>query len=180
MPTNGFFATHVTPVKSFISTLVFNQVTMICTNLRGAQAGTRRLEIKRLTMPFGDKTTKVQRMVTFANLMLETIEKAGRLFATPDVIKEENLLGSVQHPASSSAAATDDLSKAKSLRSPDSPALSDLDGALVEAAEEMDFAWREFLPVERIEPVLIGIAMWLLLFVSVAALGVLLFFSFAS
>ena len=179
MPTNGFCATYVTPVESFISTLAFNQLTMIGTNRRGARAGTRRLEIKRLTMPFGDKTTKVQRTVTLSKFMLEIIEKVGSLFAPPDVIKEEKL-GSVQHPAASSAAQDDDLPEAKSLRSPDSPALSDLDRALVEAAEEMRFDWPEFLPVERIEPGLIQIAMWLLLFVSAVALGVLLFFSFAS
>jgi hypothetical protein len=75
MPTNGLCATHVTADESFISTLVFNQVTMIRTNRRGARAGTRRLDIKRLTMPLGDKTTKVQRMLTLAKLMLGTIEK---------------------------------------------------------------------------------------------------------
>ena len=33
----------------------------------------------------------------------------------------------------------------------DSPAPHDLDRALAEAAEEMDFDWPEFLPVERIK-----------------------------
>lgn len=179
MPTNGKRATYVTPVETFNSTLAFNQLRVSGTNRRGPRAGTRRLEIERLTMPFGDKTTKVQRMGTLSELMLETIEKAGNLFAPPDVIKEEKL-GSVQLPALSSAAEADDLPEAKSLRSPGSPALSDLDRVLVEAAEEMRFDWPEFLPVERIERGLIQIAMWLLLIVSVAALGVLLFFSFAS
>jgi hypothetical protein len=118
-------------------------------------------------------------MGTLSKFMLETIEKAGSLFAPPDVVKEEKL-GSVQLPAPSSAAEADDLPEAKWLRSPDSPALSDLDRVLVEAAEEMRFDWPEFLPVERIEPGLIQIAMWLLLILSVVVLGVLLFFSFAS
>jgi hypothetical protein len=156
------------------------QVIIICTNRRGVQAGTRRLDIERLTMPLCDKTTKVQRMLTLAKFMLGTIEKAGNLFAPPDVIKEEKLFESIQPPTSSLRVATDDLPKPKSLETPDSSALSDLDRALVEAAEEMSFAWPEFLPVERIEPGLIEIALWCLLFVSVVALGVLLFFAFAS
>jgi hypothetical protein len=46
--------------------------------------------------------------------------------------------------------ATDDSPNAKSPSGDDSPALSDLDRALIEAAEEMRFDWPEFLPVERI------------------------------
>jgi hypothetical protein len=55
-------------------------------------------------------------------------------------------------------------------------ALSDLDRALIEAAEEMSFDWPEFLPVERITEM----ALASLLFAGLVVLGRFLFLSFAS
>ena len=41
-----------------------------------------------------------------------------------------------------------DLEKKDNFPPADQPASHDLNGALAEAAEEMDFEWPEFLPVE--------------------------------
>jgi hypothetical protein len=70
--------------------------------------------------------------------------------------------------------AIDDSSNAKSPSGDGSPALSDLDRALIEAAEEMSFDWPEFLPVERIT----GMALASLLFAGLVALGHFFFLSF--
>ena len=49
--------------------------------------------------------------------------------------------------------------KKDSLLRPDSPAPNDLDRALVEIAEEVQFDWPEFLPVGRIEAGITEIAL---------------------
>ena len=72
--------------------------------------------------------------------------------------------------------ATDDSSNAKSPSGDEHPALSDLDRALIEAAEEMSFDWPEFLPVERITEM----ALASLLFAGLVVLGRFLLLSFAS
>ena len=72
--------------------------------------------------------------------------------------------------------ATDDSSNAKSSSGDEPPALSDLDRALIEAAEEMSFDWPEFLPLERITEM----ALASLLFAGLVVLGRFLFLSFAS
>ena len=59
--------------------------------------------------------------------------------------------------------------KKDSLSQADSPAPHDLDRALAEAAEEMDFDWPEFLPVERIKAG-IKIALGFLLLAGLVAL----------
>jgi hypothetical protein len=53
---------------------------------------------------------------------------------------------------------------------PDSPAPYDLDRALVEAAEEMEFDLPEYLPVERIKAGITEIAVGFLLFAGLAGL----------
>jgi hypothetical protein len=67
---------------------------------------------------------------------------------------------------------------AKSLSANDSPALSGLDRAFVEADEASE--WPEFLPVQRIKPGTFDFALAALLFANLVALGCLFFFYFAS
>jgi hypothetical protein len=67
---------------------------------------------------------------------------------------------------------------AKSLSANDSPPLSGLDRAFVEADEESE--WPEFLPMERIKPGPFYFALGALLFANLMALGCLFFFYFAS
>jgi hypothetical protein len=55
------------------------------------------------------------------------------------------------------------------------PELSDLDRAMVEAVEEMNFNWPEFLPVERIRAGTAQMALALLLFGGLLAFGHFLF-----
>ena len=62
-----------------------------------------------------------------------------------------------------------DAVKKHSLSPPDSPAPYDLDRALVEAVEEIDFDWLEFLPVERIKAGITEIALGVLLFGGLVA-----------
>ena len=59
--------------------------------------------------------------------------------------------------------------KKDSLPQADSPAPHDLDRALAEAAEEMDFDWPEFLPVERIKGGITEIALGFLLLAGLVA-----------
>jgi len=59
--------------------------------------------------------------------------------------------------------------KEDSFPRPDSPALYDLDRALVETAEEIEFDWPKFLPVERIKAGITEIALGLLLFAGLVA-----------
>jgi len=56
------------------------------------------------------------------------------------------------------------VEKEESFPRPDSLADYDLDRALVEAAEEMEFDWPEFLPAERIRAGITEIALGFLLF----------------
>jgi len=60
--------------------------------------------------------------------------------------------------------------KKDSLSRPDSPAPYDLDGTLVEATEEIEFDWPEFLPVERIKAGITEIALGFLLFAGLMGL----------
>jgi hypothetical protein len=69
-----------------------------------------------------------------------------------------------------------DVEKKDNFPPPDSPASYDLDRALVEAAEEIEFDWPEFLPMERIKAgiteIALGIlALGILVFAAVIALG---------
>ena len=70
---------------------------------------------------------------------------------------------------------SDDSPEAKLPSGDGTPELSDLDRALVEAAEEMSFNWPEFLPVERIELGIAEMAVGLLLFAGLLAFGHFLF-----
>ena len=60
--------------------------------------------------------------------------------------------------------------KKDSLSRPHSPAPYDLDGALVEATEEIEFDWPELLPVERIKAGIAEIALGFLLFAGLVGL----------
>ena len=62
------------------------------------------------------------------------------------------------------------VEKEESFPRPDSLAIYDLDRALVEAAEEIEFDWPEFLPVERIKAGITEIALGFLLFAALIAL----------
>jgi hypothetical protein len=53
---------------------------------------------------------------------------------------------------------------------PDSLAIYDLDRALVEAAEEIEFDWPEFLPAGRIKAGITEIALGFLLFAALVAI----------
>jgi hypothetical protein len=64
---------------------------------------------------------------------------------------------------------SDDLPEAKLPGEDGAPEFSDLDRALVETAEEMDFNWPEFLPVERIELGIAQMTLALLLFAGLLA-----------
>ena len=64
---------------------------------------------------------------------------------------------------------SDDSPKTKSPSGNGAPELSDLDRALVKAAEEMSFDWPDFLPVERIRPGIAQMALGLLLFAGLVA-----------
>lgn len=70
---------------------------------------------------------------------------------------------------------SDDSPKAKSPRHDGALAPSDLDRALVEAAEEMSFDWPEFLPVERIKPGVAEMVLAVLLFAGLLLFGRFLF-----
>jgi len=59
--------------------------------------------------------------------------------------------------------------KKDSLLRPDSPGPFDFDRALVEAAEEIEFDWPEFLPVEGIRAGITEIALGLLLFAGLVS-----------
>ena len=59
--------------------------------------------------------------------------------------------------------------KKDSLSPADSAAPNDLDRALAEAAEEMDFDWPEFLPMERIKAGITEIALGFLLLAGLVA-----------
>ena len=59
--------------------------------------------------------------------------------------------------------------KKDSLPLADSPAPHDLERALAEAAEEMDFDWPEFLPVERIKAGITVIVLGFLLLAGLVA-----------
>ena len=67
--------------------------------------------------------------------------------------------------------------KKDSLSPPDSPASDDLDRVPVEAAEEIEFDWPEFLPVERIKAGIMEIALGFLLFAGLVAFCSFHFFS---
>ena len=67
--------------------------------------------------------------------------------------------------------------KKDSLSPPDSPASDDLDRALVKPAEEIEFDWPEFLPVERIRAGIMEIALGFLLFAGLVAFCGFHFFS---
>ena len=59
--------------------------------------------------------------------------------------------------------------KKEGLSLADSPVPHDLDRALAEAAEEMDFDWPEFLPVERIKAGITVIVLGFLLLAGLVA-----------
>ena len=59
--------------------------------------------------------------------------------------------------------------KKDSLSPPHSLASDDLDRALVEAAQEIEFDWSEFLPAERIKAGIMEIALGFLLFAGLVA-----------
>ena len=63
-----------------------------------------------------------------------------------------------------------DLEKKDNFPPADQPAWHDVDRALAEAAEEMDFDWPEFLPVERIKAGITEIALGILVFAILIAL----------
>jgi len=77
------------------------------------------------------------------------------------------------------SATTDDWPNVKS---PDdgAPVLSQLDRAIIEAAEEMSFNWPEILPVEGIKTGITQIALGSLLFAGLVAVGRFLILSFGS
>jgi hypothetical protein len=104
---------------------------------------------------------------------LVPLEDNGNLVEAPTVGNKEDSPGSVQDPASSGSASIDALPNAKAPRTDDSPALFDLNRALVEAAEEMTFDWPEFLPVERIIPAMTDLALGFLVFTALIALDIL-------
>jgi hypothetical protein len=62
------------------------------------------------------------------------------------------------------------VEKKDRLSPPDSPTPYDLDRVLVEAAEEIEFDWPEFLPVERIKAGITEIALGFLLFAGLVGL----------
>jgi hypothetical protein len=63
-------------------------------------------------------------------------------------------------------------------RMEDLVASCDLDRALVEAAEELDFDWPEFLPAERVVKGITEIALGLALVAGIAAFWCFLWFDF--
>jgi hypothetical protein len=67
--------------------------------------------------------------------------------------------------------------KKNSLSPPDSPVSVDLDRTLVEAAEEIESDWPEFLALERIKAGIIEIALGFLLFAGLVAFCGFHFFS---
>jgi len=77
------------------------------------------------------------------------------------------------------SATTDDWPNVKS---PDdgAPVLSQLDRAIIEAGEEMNFDWPEFLPVERITRGIAEMALASLLLAGLVALGHFFFLSLSS
>ena len=135
---------------------------------REARAGTMKLKVKRTTVPFcTELTTRPPQQMK--NLTLETDQKAA----------SASILDFQRSAATDLSVNSEDSAKAKSPRQDPSPALSDLDRALVEAAEEMSFNWPEFLPVERIKTGIGEIALASLLSAGLVALGRFLFRSFA-
>lgn len=86
-----------------------------------------------------------------------------------------NIVDLRRYAATDDSAERYDSPKAKSPSGYGAPEPSDLDRALVEAAEEMSFNWPEFLPVERIGAGIAQMALGLLLFAGLLAFGHFLF-----
>jgi hypothetical protein len=90
-------------------------------------------------------------------------------------VPSANIVDLRRSAATDDSVESDDSPKAKSPSGDGGPELSDLDRALLEAAEEMSFNWPEFLPVERIGERIAQMALALLLFAALLAFGHFLF-----
>jgi hypothetical protein len=131
---------------------------------REAQAGTIKLKVKSATVPFS------------TDLTIRTPHEMQTLKAETDQSPPPASILDFRRSVDADLAVTsDDSPKAKSPTEDGSPALSDLDRILVEAAEEMNFNWSEFLPVERIKPEIAEIVLATLLVAGLVAFGHFLF-----
>jgi hypothetical protein len=81
--------------------------------------------------------------------------------------------GLIQQSAPERSAARDGFRIAESPGEMDAVVLPDLDRALLEAAEEMNFHWPEFLPAERIKKALREIALGFTMLAGLVTLGCL-------